>query len=130
MRRMRALLVDDRPVLRETLIAALEELAPLDIVATSDSETKAMSFTTALAPPCDLVITDVPLAAGSGLGLLHQMRSRHTRCRAVVLTSKATPSIRAKALELGAERVFDVAREFEDLVEYVQGLVQREASDS
>ena len=43
LRRMRALRVDVRSVLRESLIAALEELAPIDIVATSDSETRAMS---------------------------------------------------------------------------------------
>jgi DNA-binding NarL/FixJ family response regulator len=117
-RRLRVLLVVDRPLLRENLISALEELAPVDVAATTASESQAMSLLTALQPLCDLVITDVPLAEGSGIGLLRRMQRMEIRCPVVVLTSVATPIIRARAAELGAERLFDVANEFDELIRF------------
>lgn len=121
-RRLRVLLVDNRPVLHMNLIAALEELAPIDVIATASGESQAVALLAAMQPLCDLVVTDVPLAEGSGLGVLLQIRSLQIRSPAIVLTSVATPLIRAKALELGAQRVFDVASEFEQLIDFAQAL--------
>jgi DNA-binding NarL/FixJ family response regulator len=119
---LRVLLVDNRPVLHMNLIAALEELAPIDVIATASSESQAVALLAAMQPLCDLVVTDVPLAEGSGLGVLLQIRGLQIRSPAIVLTSVATPLIRAKALELGAQRVFDVASEFEQLIDFAQAL--------
>ena len=61
---------------------------------------------------------DIFLKGGSGLGVLrasHGLRQRH---KMVVLSNYATPDIRRKCLELGADRVFDKSNEIDALIQY------------
>jgi DNA-binding NarL/FixJ family response regulator len=67
---------------------------------------------------CDLVIVDVVLQGGSGLGVLRSAELHRIGRRCVVLTNYATPDMRTRCLELGAERVFDKSNELDDLIEY------------
>ena len=65
---LNAFIVEDSPVIRENLIAALEELAPVKVVGTAEDEPTAVSWLGG-SRECDLVIIDIFLKRGSGLGV-------------------------------------------------------------
>ena len=70
----------------------------------------------------DLMIVDIFLKSGSGLGVLratHALARRHTT---VVLSNYATEDMRRKCLELGADRVFDKSHEIDALIQYCSRL--------
>lgn len=117
---LKTFLVEDSPVIRSNLIAALEDLAPVAVVGYADSANDACDRLTALesAGDCDLVIVDVFLKSGSGLDVLRCLRGQDSSLRRVVLTNYATPGMRAECLALGAAEVFDKSRDIEALVNY------------
>jgi DNA-binding NarL/FixJ family response regulator len=115
---LKTYIVEDSPVIRENLIATLEELVPIEVVGTAADETSAVQWLTRPNNEADLVIIDIFLKAGSGLGVLraaNQLTQPHTL---VVLSNYATPDIRRKCLELGADRVFDKSNEIDALILY------------
>src|SRR5659263_433480 len=67
---LKTYLVEDNPVIRESLIATLEELAPVVVVGTADDELTAVQWLSRPGQHADLVIVDIFLKAGSGLGVL------------------------------------------------------------
>ena len=66
----------------------------------------------------DLAIVDLFLKQGSGLGVLEACRDRSTAQRVVVLSNYATPDMRKRCTQLGADAVFDKSNEIDALVEY------------
>lgn len=114
---LRTYLVEDSPIIRDNLIATLEELSPVRVVGTASGETEALDWLQC--HPTDLVIVDLFLTGGSGLGVL---RSRQASVRCVVLSNYVNPAMRARCLALGADRVFDKSTEIDDLIAYCGAL--------
>jgi DNA-binding NarL/FixJ family response regulator len=126
---LKTYIVEDSPVIRESLIATLEELAPVKVVGWASDESGARAWLADVGNEAALLIVDLFLAEGSGLGVLRSTdrpaRAQHT----VVLSNYATPDVRRKCLELGAERVFDKSGDIEDLLSYCRTLgAERAAS--
>ena len=119
---LRTYLVEDSPVIRENLIAALEELVGIDIVGTAESESVATHWLNHQRAGWDWVVIDIFLKSGSGLGVLAACRDRAPRQRLVVLSNYATADMRRKCTELGADAVFDKSNEIDALVGYCQRL--------
>ena len=119
---LRTYLVEDSPVIRENLIAALEELVDIEIVGTADSESVAAYWLGHEPAGWDLVVIDIFLKSGSGLGVLASCRDRTPGQRLVVLSNYATADMRRKCVELGADAVFDKSNEIDALVAYCQRL--------
>jgi two-component system OmpR family response regulator len=117
---LRTYLVEDSPVIRENLVAALEELVDIAIVGTADSEAIATSWLHHAPTGWDLVVIDIFLKSGSGLGVLASCRDREPGQRLVVLSNYATADMRRKCTELGADAVFDKSNEIDALVAYCQ----------
>jgi DNA-binding NarL/FixJ family response regulator len=118
MQQLKTYIVEDNPVIRESLIVTLEELAPVKVVGTAVDEFTAVQWMTQPGNHADLVIVDIFLKAGSGLGVLRAASGLAQRQRLVVLSNYATADIRRKCLELGADRVFDKSNEIDALIEY------------
>ncbi len=117
--RLRTYVVEDSPVIRENLIATLEELGPVEVVGVASDEHTAVDWLAHAQPEVDLVIVDLFLKGGSGLGVLehaHHGGARHERL--VVLSNFATPDMRRKCLEAGADQVFDKSNEIDALIQY------------
>ncbi len=123
-------LVEDSPVIRENLLATLVELAPVEVVGTADDEATAVSWLSRPDNACDLVIVDIFLKGGSGLGVLAAAAAWRPRRNLVVLSNYATADIRRRCLALGADRVFDKSHEIEALIRYCTRLAAGEALDS
>ncbi len=123
---LKAFIVEDSPVIRENLIAALEELAPVKVVGTAEDEPAAVDWLLAIEHSCDIVIIDIFLKRGSGLGVLRAACDLQKPMSLVVLSNYATPDMRRKCLEMGASRVFDKSNEIDALILYCARLADGE----
>jgi DNA-binding NarL/FixJ family response regulator len=111
-------LVEDSPVIRESLIATLEELAPVRVVGTAADERTAVNWLSTPGQAVDLVIVDLFLKGGSGLGVLRAAQAMPRHHLLVVLSNYVTPDMRRQCLALGASRVFDKSHDLEALITY------------
>ena len=127
MDKVKTFIVEDSSVVRENLIAALEENAPVEVVGAADDEASAVEWLLDAGNACDLVIVDIFLRSGTGLGVLKRIAEIDRKLKRVVLSNHATPDIRAKCLELGADEVFDKSNELEQMLYFCNRL--REESD-
>ena len=121
-----AYLVEDNPLIRDNLVAALEEMVPLRVLGSTTNEADAVRWMDMTHPPCDLIIVDLFLHTGSGLGVLRALQARKLTCRPVVLSNYATAEMRKRCLALGAQRVFDKSSDIDELVAWCAALPPRE----
>lgn len=122
---LKTYIVEDSPLIREDLIATLEELTPVHVVGTADNEDSAVSWLQAPGHPVDLVVIDLFLHGGSGLGVLRALAAQPPpRCKLVVLSNYATPAMRRTCLDLGADCVFDKSTEIDALIRFCGQLAQ------
>ena len=122
MSNLKTFIVEDSPVIRESLIATLEELVPVEVVGTAEDELTAVHWLAQPDNACDLVIVDIFLKAGSGLGILRAVNASPHHYTTVVLSNYATRDMRHKCLQLGADRVFDKSNEIDALILYCNRL--------
>lgn len=130
MHALRTYIVEDSPVIRENLIATLEELVAVDVVGTAEDESSAVKW---LAHPdhlVDLVIVDIFLKGGTGLGVLRAATGLPPGAKLVVLSNYATQDMRRKCLELGAHKVFDKSDEIDALIQYCGRLASGDMGNS
>jgi DNA-binding NarL/FixJ family response regulator len=119
---LRAFIVEDNHVIAENLVAALEEVAPVEVVGTAADEASAVRWLLDHPDGCDVAIVDIFLKGGSGLGVLAAARHESVRPVLVALTNYATPEMRRKCMELGATRVYDKPQELEELIDFCVAL--------
>jgi len=122
MKRLRTYVVEDSSVIRDNLQEALEENAPVEIVGAAEDENAAVAWLSDPRNRCDLVIVDIFLKAGSGLGVLKRTTPLQARTERIVLSNHATAEMRAKCVELGAAAVFDKSNEIDEMLGYVNRL--------
>lgn len=123
---LKTYIVEDSLVIRQSLIATLEELVPVEVVGTAEDELSAVQWLAQPANQVDLVIVDIFLKGGSGLGVLRAANKLPRRHTLVVLSNYATPDIRRKCLELGADQVFDKSNDIDALILYCNRLAAGE----
>lgn len=116
--RLRTYVVEDSPIIRENLVDTLEELVPMEIVGTAEDERSAVGWLREAGHEPDLMIIDIFLREGTGLGVLKTAHEHDPETRLVVFSNYATPELRQRCLELGATRVFDKSNEIDDLIAY------------
>ncbi|HZV91792.1 MAG TPA: response regulator [Caldimonas sp.] len=121
--RLRTYVVEDSSIIRDNLTEALQESAPVDVVGSAEDEQAAVDWLLDPKHQCDLVIVDIFLKSGSGLGVLKKIARLDDSVRRVVLSNHATPEVRAKCAELGAHKVFDKSNEIDEMLGYVNRLV-------
>jgi len=122
MDKIKTFIVEDSSVVRENLIAALEESAPIEVIGVAEDEPSAIAWLLDKDHRCDLVIVDIFLRSGTGLGVLKGIGALTTDTKRVVLSNHATPDIRTKCLELGADEVFDKSNQLDELLLYCKRL--------
>lgn len=121
---LKTFLVEDSPVIQQSLIATLEELTPVEVVGMAEDEWHAMQWLSQPSNAVHLVIVDIFLKRGSGLGVLKAAQQLGPRCVLVVLSNYATNDMRARCMALGAKRVFDKSTEIDALIEYCEDLAE------
>ena len=140
-------IVEDSAVIRDRLIATLEDILPIKVVGTADSERAAVAWLNESGNNCDLLILDIFLRQGTGLGVLQYLAAKaakaakavqtassapaeSTRPKIVVLTNYATAAVRARCLALGADVVFDKSQDIEALLAFCANLSLNPDADS
>ena len=127
---LKTFIVEDSPVIRENLIATLEELGPVVVVGSAEDEATAVQWLSQAANHFDLVIVDIFLKKGTGLGVISATSALEQRHKLVVLTNYATSDMRVKCLSLGADKVFDKSNDIDELLSYCSRLVSGETGNS
>jgi DNA-binding NarL/FixJ family response regulator len=128
MHMLKTYIVEDSAIIRESLIALLEESAPIEVVGTAEDELTAMKWIDKPNRDCDLVIVDIYLKGGSGLGVLKAGAGVYKPAKWVVLSNHATPEMRTRCMELGADCVFDKSHEIDELLLYCNKLAQSDST--
>jgi DNA-binding NarL/FixJ family response regulator len=121
---VKTFIVEDNPIILEKLVSTLQELTPVQVVGSAADEARAMAWLDNPAHDCELLIIDIFLKGGSGLGVLRRTAGRDEPGKRVVLTNYATPDIRDACRALGADRVFDKSSELEELIAYCERAAQ------
>jgi DNA-binding NarL/FixJ family response regulator len=119
---LKTYIVEDSQVIRDDLIAAIEELVPVEVVGTAEDESSAVDWLARSMQSVDLVIVDIFLKSGSGLGVLRAVSSRLPKAKVIVLSNYATEDMRRRCLALGAHVVFDKSTELDALLLYCERL--------
>ena len=113
--------VEDSAVIRQNLIATLEEMLSVRVVGHAEDEASAVAWLRA-GGECRLMIIDIFLKQGTGLEVLRQARALRPAAKLVILTNYATAEMRRRCQELGADHVFDKSAELEELLAYCEEL--------
>ena len=112
---LRAFIVEDSPVIRESLIETLQEVAGVEVQGFAESEDEGNAWLTQRGGDWDLAIVDLFLKRGNGLGVVEACSQRRPGQKVVVLTNYATNDIRERCARLGADAVFDKSNELDSL---------------
>lgn len=116
--RLNTYIIEDNPIIRENLIATLEELTGVSTVGTAETENEGKAWLTENGDKWDLAIVDLFLKQGSGLGVLAACQDRPSRQKVVVLSNYATADIRRRCAQLGVDAIFDKSNEIDALVDF------------
>ena len=117
-------IVEDSSIIRENLIEALHENAPVEVVGTAEDERSAVAWLRDRSHASELVIIDIFLKSGSGLGVLKAMQDMPDAPMRIVLSNHATPEIRVKCQQLGATKVFDKSNELDEMLGWLNRFAQ------
>ena len=117
--RMRVLVVDDDPLVRNLLSAVLHD-ANFDLDEAVDG---AEALAIAASRPPDVVVLDVMMPGLDGFDVCRTLRADpdFATTRIVILTAKSTPGARDEALRAGADAFFTKPFSPLDLIETVMG---------
>ena len=115
MARLRVALVDDSERIRARLAEMLGEIPNVEIAFAADTEGEAVRLMAQ--EEWDVLILDLQLRVGTGLGVLKSMqgvRGKDDRV-AMIFTNYGFRQYRERTLALGADYFFDKARDFDAL---------------
>jgi diguanylate cyclase (GGDEF)-like protein len=115
---MRTVIVEDSAAALAALSQVLETLPGFDLLGTAGAEDEAVELIQMLQP--DLVLLDLGLASGSGLGVLRRLREAACPARIVVLTNRVEQAYRAACLAAGANAFFDKSADHAALLDQLQ----------
>lgn len=123
---LRVVLIEDSPILCAMLRDMLNELDGVEVVGNADGEQAAVAELERL--QADVVIVDLELRQGSGLGVLAGLQAepeRYGSPRAVVFSNYGHSALRARCKGLGVEHFFDKSFQMDELLEFVQSAAAR-----
>ncbi len=115
---LKAYIVEDNAVIRDNLMETLTELAGVQTVGYSETEQGACFWLAQHPRDWQLLVVDLFLQQGTGLGVLRKCGQRSSRQRVVVLSNYATADIRERCLACGADAVFDKSTELDQFLAY------------
>ena len=96
----------------------LAELADVEAVGLAETEADASEWLSINPGAWDLVIVDLFLREGSGLGVVTNFQHRLPSQKLLVLSNYATTDVRERCLELNADAVFDKSNEIDALIDF------------
>ena len=111
------LLIEDSPLIRRSLVEAIDASGELRVTAWADTPETAIALLAS--QRFDAVIVDLQLKRGSGIEVLaYLQRTGMTESTfAAVLTNHALPAYRERCLQYGVRHFFDKSLEFDRVLD-------------
>lgn len=115
----RVVILEDSPSIRERVTDAIAATGGCTVVGYSQSEFEAIALIDELAP--DLVIADMQLHQGSGLGVLRHIRAqaREPRPTVVMLTNFSSDEFYERSMKAGADAFFDKTADYDRFLDFI-----------
>lgn len=108
-RPLRVFLVEDLPAVRSLVVESLEEIHGLQLAGFAETESGAMSWLRD--NDCEVLILDLELKEGTGIGILKRLAAETDRQRPgllkIIYSNHVGQNIRRVAEKLGATHFFD-----------------------
>lgn len=120
---MRLLLVDDDPMLLETLQSLLDGEGFLVTCAHSGEEAEAILAKAK--PPFELVLTDLVMPGKSGMDVLHSALARNPSCTVLVLSGFGSLREATEAMDQGAYGLINKPLQLESFRQTLRRIVER-----
>jgi DNA-binding NarL/FixJ family response regulator len=118
---MRVLIVDDSDLLVERLLERVTRVSGVEVVGRSRNAAEAYSAIRRLQP--DVVILDLCMPGGSGIGVLKDIKRNQLGSIVIVLTAYQEPQYRKECLEMGAKFFLDKSTQLGDIPEVLRSLL-------
>jgi DNA-binding NarL/FixJ family response regulator len=119
-KKIRVFIADDSATVRDRLASLLNDMPTVEIVGQAADAAEAIQSIQQLKP--DVVILDIRMPAGSGIGVLRSMARQPERPKFIMLTNYPFLQYRKTCLEAGASYFFDKSSEFEKIPEALEQL--------
>ncbi|WP_372828060.1 response regulator [Polaromonas sp.] len=119
---LKVVVIEDNLVLRNIIVDALRDMAPVEILFCADNEISATNWLSSNDSAWDLAVVDLHLKQGSGVGALSWCTTRRANQRVVVLSGELNDDVRQKCLALRADAVFDKSSEMNEFLNYCRSL--------
>lgn len=110
-------LVEDDPVIRETIVSVLTCVPGARVVSSEAEAAKASIWLRAHKDEWDVTVLDLFLSQGTGFDVLETIESRKDRARVIVLTNSPSVANRELCKKLGAYAMFDKTLEIEQFLD-------------
>lgn len=118
---MKIVLVEDCALLRRLMVGRLQAEGSITVVGQADCESAAVAMV-ALNQP-DVVLVDLSLSVGTGLGVIARIRADGFRGKILVLSAEDSRVYAPQVIHRGADGFYDKACQFEQLVSDLGGLL-------
>lgn len=112
-KKIRVFIADDSAPVRERLISLLSDMGNIEIVGTAQDAAEAITAILQLRP--DVVILDIRMPAGSGIGVLRSLQKERQKPKFIMLTNYPFLQYRKTCLDAGASYFFDKSSEFDQI---------------
>jgi len=117
---MNIFVVEDSSLLRRLVVRRLEEMPGMHVIGEAGGEDSAFSLIRGTQP--DVVLTDLSLVRGSGLGLVQRLRTDGFAGHIAVLTAQNLDPVRRACMDAGASAFHDKAGGLETLFDELAAL--------
>lgn len=126
---LKVFLIEDSALLQELLVDVLGEIKGVELAGCAEGENEALQRLSE--SPVDVVVIDIELKQGSGIGVLDALRhtpERYGDPRKVVLTNFCYASMRQRCESLGTDAFFDKSLHIDRLIGFVEEAAERKAA--
>ena len=114
----RIFLVEDSPVIRESLVDMLNDGHENRVIGTAETEDDA--FELIAHSPADVAIIDINLREGSGIGLLARLSRLEHSPTLIVYTNHYNRRLHDHCTQLGAARVLSKSGDISELLDAIE----------
>jgi len=113
---VRVFVVEDSALIRRRIIDNVQSMSGFDVVGFAESEEEAIEAIRELRP--DVVVTDIRLKEGNGIGVVRQVRAEKItpEPKIFVLTNFAYPEYQVQCSLAGADAFFDKSSEYDSFL--------------
>ena len=115
---LKTFIVEDNALIRRNLAETMTELLNVKVLGFAETEVDALSWLNEHRRDWQLLIVDLFLLRGTGLGVLKRCQNRSVHQRVVVLSNYSTDEMRSRCIACGADAVFDKSTELDQFLAY------------